>query len=160
MPTLYTYNLHTIWLIDWLIDWLSGGFTPCRHLRRSPGREHTVITSSVRWWWLLDESNLPPAHDPLLFSKSGMGSFMLSHTNPAGHIPRPLCIGSHEPLPGLHIYLRYRLKNTLKPMKWNIFHFSLDPLPPPLRSEIPSYIWLHSMTVNTSMKPIYFEKVK
>ena len=26
--------------------------------------------------------------------------------------------------------LRDRLKNTLKPMKWNIFHFSLDPLPP------------------------------
>ena len=25
---------------------------------------------------------------------------------------------------------RDRLKNTLKPMKWNIFHFSLDPLPP------------------------------
>ena len=26
--------------------------------------------------------------------------------------------------------VRDRLKNTLKPMKWNIFHFSLDPLPP------------------------------
>ena len=43
-------------------------------------------------------------------------------------------------------------------MKWNIFHFSLDPLPP-LRSEIPSYFWLHYMMVNTSpvrCKPIFF----
>ena len=49
---------------------------------------------------------------------------------------------------GKRSYLRDRLKNTLKPMKWNIFHFSLDP--PPLRNEIPSYCWLHSMMVNTS----------
>ena len=56
-----------------------------------------------------------------------------------------------------HTGLRDRLKNTLKPMKWNIFHFSLDPLPP-LRSEIPSYFWLHSMMVNTSMKPFFFWK--
>ena len=54
------------------------------------------------------------------------------------------------------IRVRDRLKNTLKPMKWNIFHFSLDP--PPLRSEIPLYFWLHSMMVNTSMKPILFWK--
>ena len=56
--------------------------------------------------------------------------------------------------------LRDRLKNTLKPMKWNICHFSLDPLPP-LRNEIPSYVWLHSMMVNTSpvrCKPIFFGK--
>ena len=53
----------------------------------------------------------------------------------------------------------YGFLYALKPMKWNIFHFSLDPLPP-LRSEIPSYFWLHSMMVNTSLKPIFFEKVK
>ena len=29
-------------------DWLSGGFTPCRHLRPSSGREHTNVTYSVR----------------------------------------------------------------------------------------------------------------
>ena len=31
-------------------DWveLSGGFTPCRHLRPSSGREHTIVTYSVR----------------------------------------------------------------------------------------------------------------
>ena len=28
--------------------WLSGGFTPCRHLRPSSGREHTIVTYSVR----------------------------------------------------------------------------------------------------------------
>ena len=27
---------------------LSGGFTPCRHLRPSSGREHTIVTYSVR----------------------------------------------------------------------------------------------------------------
>ena len=43
-------------------------------------------------------------------------------------------------------------------MKWNIFHFSLDPLPP-LRSEIPSYFWLHSMMVNTSMKPFFLSEI-
>ena len=26
----------------WLVGWLSGGFTPCRHLRPSSGREHTI----------------------------------------------------------------------------------------------------------------------
>ena len=26
----------------------SGGFTPCRHLRPSSGREHTIVTYSVR----------------------------------------------------------------------------------------------------------------
>ena len=41
----------------WLVGWLSGGFTPCRHLRPSSGREHTIVTYSVRWWWLLDEWN-------------------------------------------------------------------------------------------------------
>ena len=30
---------------------LNGGFTPCRHLRPSSGREHTIVTYSVRWWW-------------------------------------------------------------------------------------------------------------
>ena len=30
------------------IGWLSGGFTPCRHLRPSSGREHTIVTYSVR----------------------------------------------------------------------------------------------------------------
>ena len=29
--------------------WLCGGFTPCRHLRPSSGREHTIVTYSVRW---------------------------------------------------------------------------------------------------------------
>ena len=29
---------------------LSGGFMPCRHLRPSSGREHTIVTYSVRWW--------------------------------------------------------------------------------------------------------------
>ena len=40
-----------------LVGWLSGGFTPCRHLRPSSGREHTIVTYSVRWWWLLEEWN-------------------------------------------------------------------------------------------------------
>ena len=31
-----------------LVGWLSGGFTPCRHLRPSSGREHTIVTYSVR----------------------------------------------------------------------------------------------------------------
>ena len=26
------------------VGWLSGGFTPCRHLRPSSGREHTIVT--------------------------------------------------------------------------------------------------------------------
>ena len=26
----------------WLVGWLSGSFTPCRHLRPSSGREHTI----------------------------------------------------------------------------------------------------------------------
>ena len=33
---------------NWLVGWLSGGFTPCRHLRPSSGREHTIVTYSVR----------------------------------------------------------------------------------------------------------------
>ena len=33
---------------SWLVGWLSGGFTPCRHLRPSSGREHTIVTYSVR----------------------------------------------------------------------------------------------------------------
>ena len=37
------------------VGWLSGGFTPCRHLRPSSGWEHTIVTYSVRW--LLDEWN-------------------------------------------------------------------------------------------------------
>ena len=32
----------------WLVGWLSGGFTPCWHLRPSSGREHTIVTYSVR----------------------------------------------------------------------------------------------------------------
>ena len=31
-----------------IVGWLSGGFTPCRHLRPSSGREHTIVTYSVR----------------------------------------------------------------------------------------------------------------
>ena len=31
-----------------VVGWLSGGFTPCRHLRPSSGREHTIVTYSVR----------------------------------------------------------------------------------------------------------------
>ena len=31
-----------------LVGRLSGGFTPCRHLRPSSGREHTIVTYSVR----------------------------------------------------------------------------------------------------------------
>ena len=31
-----------------LVGWLSGGFTPCRHLRPSSGREHTIVTYSVQ----------------------------------------------------------------------------------------------------------------
>ena len=42
-------------------------------------------------------------------------------------------------------------------MKWKIFHFSLDPLLP-LRSEVPSYFWLHSMMVNTSPEANCFWK--
>ena len=34
--------------VQWVVDWLSGGFTPCRHLRPSSGREHTMVTYSVR----------------------------------------------------------------------------------------------------------------
>ena len=33
---------------SYTIGWLSGGFTPCRHLRPSSGREHTIVTYSVR----------------------------------------------------------------------------------------------------------------
>ena len=33
---------------DKVVGWLSGGFTPCRHLRPSSGREHTIVTYSVR----------------------------------------------------------------------------------------------------------------
>ena len=35
-------------LYDEICGWLSGGFTPCRHLRPSSGREHTIVTYSVR----------------------------------------------------------------------------------------------------------------
>ena len=31
-----------------MFGWLSGGVTPCRHLRPSSGREHTIVTYSVR----------------------------------------------------------------------------------------------------------------
>ena len=31
-----------------MVGWLSGGVTPCRHLRPSSGREHTIVTYSVR----------------------------------------------------------------------------------------------------------------
>ena len=60
-----------------LVGWLSGGFTPCRHLRPSSGREHTIVTYSVRWrWWMKLGGNRPPGDNPLLFSISGTGSFI------------------------------------------------------------------------------------
>ena len=44
--------------------------------------------------------------------------------------------------------------------QWSEIFFTspLTPSPPPLRGEIPSYFWLHSMMVNKSMKPIFWEK--
>ena len=58
------------------------GFTPCRHLRPSSGREHSrsSITYSVRWWWLLEYNYLVGNYHrdmmPYSFSISGMGSFL------------------------------------------------------------------------------------
>ena len=41
----------------WVVS-LSGGFTPCRHLRPSPGRERIQSYNLFsRWWWLLNEWN-------------------------------------------------------------------------------------------------------
>ena len=44
--------------------------------------------------------------------------------------------------------------------QWSEIFFTspLTPSPHPLRSEIPSYFWLHSMMVNTSMKPFFLKK--
>ena len=39
MSNVHGYN-HESWV------GLSGGFTPCRHLRPSSGREHTIVTYS------------------------------------------------------------------------------------------------------------------
>ena len=52
-----------------------------------------------------------------------------THIHPEATVNKagwPSCIRPISP----HTVIRDRLKNTLKPMKWNIFHFSLDPLPP------------------------------
>ena len=78
---------------------LSGGFTPCRHLRPPSGREHTVITYSVRWWWLLDEwpltrcqgtwyhlsKRVVPSHGPLEVLRHKV----VSNHRPIG--PAPTC---------------------------------------------------------------------
>ena len=66
----------------------SGG-TPCRHLKPSTGREHTVINYSSYYKLLnkllLDEGNLPPGHDVLLFSTSGTdGSFLYAQSHRHG----------------------------------------------------------------------------
>ena len=43
--------------------------------------------------------------------------------------------------------------------QWSEIFFTSPLTPsPPLRSEIPSYFWLHSMMVNRSMKPFFFWK--
>ena len=66
---------------------LSGGFTPCRHLRPSSGRE--ILIRSGDDDYLMNETvggSLPPTHDALLFSLGGTGSSinMPSRTNTVG----------------------------------------------------------------------------
>ena len=52
LPALNLLAASDTWFMDGnlysLVGWLSGGFTPCRHLRPSSGREHTIVTYSVR----------------------------------------------------------------------------------------------------------------
>ena len=92
---------------------LSGGVTPCRHLRPSSGQEHTVVKvfHSGDDDYLMNETRKPTtSHDALLFAISGTGSFICRHTDTAGHtkafdspvtqtrldIPRPLITQSHR----------------------------------------------------------------
>ena len=44
-------------LNKWLVGWLSGGFTPCRHLRPSSAYEH-FLTGVLYPGGLLLESNI------------------------------------------------------------------------------------------------------
>ena len=44
------------------VGWLSGGFTPCQHLRPSSGREHTIVTYSVRCHCQRDKHVISQAH--------------------------------------------------------------------------------------------------
>ena len=55
---------------EWMNEWMEV-LRPV-DIMTSSGREHTVVTYSVRWWMKLG-GNLPPCHDVLLFSISGMG---------------------------------------------------------------------------------------
>ena len=81
---------------------LSGGFTPCRHLRPSSGQEHRqlyntfspVMMSSYRCMKL--GGNLPPRHDALFFSISGTGSFLCPDAQTRLDILRPLFTQSHR----------------------------------------------------------------
>ena len=95
---------------------LSGGVTPCRHLRPSSGQEHTVVKvfHSGDDDYLMNETRRKPttSHDALLFAISGTGSFICRHTDTAGHtkafdspvtqtwldIPRPLITQSQTRL--------------------------------------------------------------
>ena len=74
---------HILWSLS-----LSGGFTPCRHLRPSSGWDHRVIyiTYSIQWV----EMSLPPGHDALLFSISGTRSCVCPVAQTRLDIPKPL----------------------------------------------------------------------
>ena len=65
-----------IWLVwkKYMSLSLGGSFTPSQYLRPSSGREHTVISYSVRWWGLysMNETRRKPTtwrQPPSLFNK-------------------------------------------------------------------------------------------
>ena len=70
-------------------SWLSGGFTPCRHLRPSSGREHTIVTYSVLLLdYLMNETRRKPTtgrQSPTLFDKWHGIFYMPSRIDEAGH---------------------------------------------------------------------------
>ena len=64
-------------------EWVGGSFTPCRHLRPSFGREHTVYSHKVLIQssdndYLMNETRGKPTtgHDSLLFLISGTRYFI------------------------------------------------------------------------------------
>ena len=70
---------------DWI---LSGGFTPCCHLRPSSGREHSLSSTFNPWWFLMNETRRKPSTEtrcPTLFDKWHGIVHMPSHTDTAWH---------------------------------------------------------------------------
>ena len=101
------------------VDWLSGGFTPCRYPRPSSGREHTVISYSVRWgWFLMNETRRKPTTGtrcPTLLAK-WYGIFLYARSHRHGWTYQDLWLGSHGSLPG-------------PPARWNLSYMRDEDLP-------------------------------